>query len=99
MSFWRNQLDALTLHSEKNADGEAWEIDDAPESYVELLMKNIIGIEIEDKCVKDRVGVAEGFASMDTEAARVLAGEVRTYAEVFDEKKEIRRQQRVAPQG
>ncbi|KAF7193792.1 Uncharacterized protein HII31_04861 [Pseudocercospora fuligena] len=111
ISFLRNQLDALTSHSEKDVEGDAWKIDDAPESYVELLMKNIIGIEIEvtrlegrmkmsqDKSFKDRVGVAEGFEGMGTEAGRILAGEVRIYAEVFDEKKKVRRQQRVDAQG
>ncbi|CAD0113571.1 unnamed protein product [Aureobasidium uvarum] len=66
-----------------------WEVDDAPAKYVELLRKNIIGIEIkvtslggkykmsQEMGVEDREGVAQGFEGMKTEAGDWIAQTVR----------------------
>ncbi|THY94597.1 hypothetical protein D6C93_05294 [Aureobasidium pullulans] len=66
-----------------------WEVDDAPEKYIELLRKNIIGIEIkvqhlggkhkmsQEMGKEDREGVAQGFEDMKTETGDYIAKTVR----------------------
>jgi transcriptional regulator len=85
-SFLQKQISDLSKHSEETimhyTGGEnlsAWEVSDAPASYVELLKKGIIGIEIEVTRLEgkhkmsqemrkgDRQGVVEGFEALKTE--------------------------------
>jgi transcriptional regulator len=66
-----------------------WSVDDAPERYIELLRKNIIGIEIkvtslggkykmsQEMGEEDREGVAQGFEGMQTESGDWIAKTVR----------------------
>jgi transcriptional regulator len=66
-----------------------WSVDDAPERYIELLRKNIIGIEIkvtslggkykmsQEMGEEDREGVAQGFEGMQTETGNWIAKTVR----------------------
>ncbi|TKY90456.1 hypothetical protein EX895_000454 [Sporisorium graminicola] len=74
-------------HERKYADqtqkAEVWSVDDAPESYVRLLQRAIVGMQIKitkiglkmkmsrDKGVGDREGVLEGLRGVGGEAGRV----------------------------
>ena len=92
------QLDDLTRHSELSLMGyaaaKAWNVSDTPESYVGLLKKNIIGVEIRIECLQgkfkmsqelgdgDREGIVRGFEVMDTEVGKGMAETVRERAEL-----------------
>lgn len=66
-----------------------WKVSDAPEEYIRLMKKNIIGIDIKidrlEGKVKmsqemrkgDRKGVVDGFARMDTEIGRSISAIVQ----------------------
>ncbi|KAJ1333176.1 transcriptional regulator [Microdochium nivale] len=69
---------------------KAWKVDDAPDAYVKILQKNIIGIEIEitrlegkfkmsqEMSKGDMVGVAEGLEKFGTPASVGVAAMVCT---------------------
>lgn len=71
-----------------------WQVGDAPGSYVELLKKAIIGIEIEitdmggkwkmsqEMKEGDNQGVEDGFNALGTEEGKKMAGMVRTRRKV-----------------
>lgn len=89
--FLSTQIRDLSNMAETKIMGyeKPWQVDDAPERYVELLKKNIIGIEIEvtslggkfkmsqEMGAEDREGVAEGFEKMGTEDGDYIAKTVR----------------------
>jgi transcriptional regulator len=94
-AFLTNQVQDLTKHAEGSimnyAGGErpsAWEVSDAPASYVELLQKNIIGISIkverlegkfkmnQEMGKRDREGVIQGFEALGTEQGQKMAKSV-----------------------
>ena len=68
---------------------EAWTVDEAPERYIELLAKGIIGIEIQidrlegkfkmsqEMGIGDRAGVAKGMAELGGEVPTKMAQIVR----------------------
>ena len=77
-----------------------WTVDEAPESYIELLRKNIVGVEIEitrlegkwkmsQELVKegDRDGVIEGFAALDSELGHTMARTVHERGKLKEEQK------------
>ncbi|KAM0810370.1 hypothetical protein AB5N19_10719 [Seiridium cardinale] len=92
-NFLSKQIDDLSFHMEKHISGHTgegdrpkpWLVSDAPEKYVELLMKNIIGIEIkiarlegvtkmsQEKPEGDRLGVIQGFENLDSDLGRGMA--------------------------
>lgn len=91
-SFLQKQINDLSRHSEESVmnytGGErpgAWQVSDAPAKYVELLRKNIIGIEIEITRLEgkykmsqemgkaDREGVIKGFEALETDVGRKIA--------------------------
>jgi len=91
-SYLTKQLSDLSAHLETSVMGhgesekpKAWELADAPNQYIELLKKNIIGVEIEIKSMEgkfkmsqeksegDRDGVVEGFRNMNTAPALEVA--------------------------
>jgi transcriptional regulator len=95
-SYLQQQVSDLTKHSEESimhySGGEnptAWAVTDAPNSYVELLKKNIIGVEItidrlegkfkmnKELVEKDRQGVIEGFTALGTENGLKMAATVK----------------------
>ncbi|CAD6439816.1 0e950a54-ae88-49ed-b301-bb4646c78e53 [Sclerotinia trifoliorum] len=105
-SFLAKQISDLSDHMEtsimgygKTSETHPWRVADAPERYIELLTKNIIGIEIEitsmagrfkwsqEKPVKDRDGLIEGFKNLDTHNGALLSEKVRDHAALFDAKK------------
>ncbi|KAK6079638.1 Uncharacterized protein SCUP515_03894 [Seiridium cupressi] len=69
-NFLSKQIDDLSLHMEKHISGHTgegdrprpWLVSDAPEKYIELLKKNIIGIEI-------KIDRLEGVTKMSQEKA------------------------------
>jgi len=79
-SFLSKQIRDLSDMAEKQIMGyeKPWQVDDAPERYIELLRKNIIGIEIEvtdlggkfkmsqEMGSEDQQGVVEGMEALDT---------------------------------
>jgi transcriptional regulator len=91
-SFLRRQLGDLTRQSESLIMGytggdksSPWEVSDAPAPYIELLKKNIIGIEItidrlggkfkmsQELGKGDREGVIKGFENLGTEVGEGIA--------------------------
>ncbi|KAL4728281.1 hypothetical protein ACLX1H_005023 [Fusarium chlamydosporum] len=94
--FLGKAVSDLTDHSERNTMGytggdrpSQWKVSDAPEKYVELLKRNIIGIEIEVTKLEgkfkmsqengkgDRDGVIKGFESLGTEVGNEVARMVK----------------------
>jgi transcriptional regulator len=91
--FLKEQLRDLSALCEQGqmgyGDEEAWKVEEAPESYVGLLSKAIVGVEIEVERIAgkwkmsqelgegDREGVIRGFEALGTERgadiARVVA--------------------------
>ena len=88
-AFLQSQMEALTSYSESNnrdpgGKGQ-WKVADAPERYVELMKKGVIGLEIEIKKMEGRFklsqeatngdwnGVVEGFKGLGTEKAQQMA--------------------------
>ncbi|BGO96788.1 Negative transcriptional regulator family protein [Rhodotorula toruloides ATCC 204091] len=94
--YLQGQMEALTELSEasvgKTGDG-AWKVSDAPERYIELHKKAVVGVEIridriegrskmsQDKSPKDVEGVVAGFRSLRTEAGEKMAQGVRRAAD------------------
>jgi len=104
-AFLAKQIAELSEHMEtsimnysnsETSENRAWKVEDAPEKYIELLTKNIIGIEIEigdmagrfkwsqEKPVGDREGVIEGFREMGREGGLLLSEKVSERAAIFD---------------
>lgn len=75
-----------------------WKVDDAPENYISLLQKNIIGIEIQVERLEgkfkmsqempegDREGVIAGFEGLGTEVGTKLAAIVKERSDLKKEK-------------
>lgn len=86
-SFLQKQIRDLTGRAERGIMGfeKPWEVDDAPEKYVELLAKNIIGIEVEvtrlggkfkmsqEMPEGDVEHVIDGFRGLGTDVADEMA--------------------------
>ncbi|EAW13232.1 FMN-binding negative transcriptional regulator [Aspergillus clavatus NRRL 1] len=105
-AFLQKQLTDLSQHAEGSIMGytggerpNPWEVSDAPVPYVELLKKNIIGVEIKLERLEgkfkmsqemgkgDRNGVIEGFAKLGTERGQGMAQTVRERGELKDQGK------------
>ncbi|RDW87904.1 negative transcriptional regulator-like protein [Coleophoma crateriformis] len=110
-AFLKQQLHDLTMRMETEVMGYGetksvtpWKVTDAPEPYIELLSKNIMGIEIEitslagrfkwsqEKPVGDRTGVIDGFKALDTPDGVQLAEKVMERAALFDAEKAQKKQ-------
>lgn len=91
-TFLNKQIRDLTNHNEVETMGnkeKPWVVEDAPESYVEILKKAILGIQIEisdiggkwkmsqEMPAGDQEGVANGFAQMGTELGKEMSETVR----------------------
>jgi transcriptional regulator len=87
----RAQIEALTKKQER-ARPAPWAVGDAPESFIEMQIKAIVGLEIEitdiagkwkasqNRPVADRVGVVAGLEALGDEASREMASIVREAA-------------------
>ncbi|KAF2028244.1 negative transcriptional regulator [Setomelanomma holmii] len=103
-AFLSKQIRDLSQYAETSImryDGQedrpkAWQVDDAPEKYVELLQKGIIGIEIEIERLEgkfkmsqelgagDREGVVHGFEVLESDVGEGIAQIVRRRGELKD---------------
>ncbi|KAF5007793.1 hypothetical protein FDECE_5917 [Fusarium decemcellulare] len=102
-AFLEKQLVDLSYQSETRimgyTGGDApsdWKPSDAPERYIELLKKSIIGIEItidrlegkfkmsQDKKSNDRQGVIRGFSGLKTEGASAVGRMIKERSDMKD---------------
>ncbi|KAJ3957874.1 hypothetical protein N0V92_005551 [Colletotrichum tropicale] len=107
-SFLSKQIDDLSRHTEtsvmdytgKGDRPGPWKVADAPERYIELMKKNIIGIEIvierlegkfkmsQEMRKGDREGVIRGFQSLDSEGGTVMANLVKERSDLKESAKQ-----------
>ncbi|KAK6218740.1 hypothetical protein LQW54_002664 [Pestalotiopsis sp. IQ-011] len=100
--FLSKQIDDLSVfmeryvaaHTSEDGRPEPWKVSDAPDSYVDILKKAIIGIEIkidrlegvvkmsQDKQEGDRLGVIQGFKDMGTKLGDDMAEQVTKRHEI-----------------
>lgn len=78
-----------------------WKVSDSPDKYIELLKKNIIGIEIEITKLEgkfkmsqemrkgDRDGVVAGFKALESETAKAVSSLVQERGELKDAQKNV----------
>lgn len=90
-SWLRAQIEALTSKHE-SARAAPWAVGDAPEAFIEMQIKAIVGVEIEiaeingkwkasqNRPAADRVGVVAGLEELGDEASREMASIVREAA-------------------
>ena len=107
-SFLQKAVSDLTDHNEANTMGYTggdrptpWKVTDAPDKYIQLLKRNIIGIEIEvtkfegkfkmsqEMGQGDRDGVVKGFEALKTEVGDEVAGMVKERGELKDKKERM----------
>jgi predicted FMN-binding regulatory protein PaiB len=102
--YLSKQISDLSNLAETNIMGHErpWQVSDAPERYVDLLRKSIIGVEIEitrlegkfkmsqELAAGDRAGVIDGFKKIDTDAARFVADTVEERGRIKDEGKTMK---------
>ncbi|KAK9325371.1 putative FMN-binding domain-containing protein [Lipomyces orientalis] len=106
-AFLAKQLHDLSEHTERSILGytggdkpQPWKVNDAPDRYIELMKRNIVGIEIrinkiegkfkmsQEKPPGDRDGVVKGFARLGTEAGEAISALVQSRGEMHDRKKQ-----------
>lgn len=107
-AFLSQQIHDLSQHAEKSImgyDGKegrvgAWKVADAPEKYIELLQKAIVGIEIkldrlegkfkmsQESTQGDREGVIKGFEALGTPTGGRIAELVKERGEMKDSGKQ-----------
>jgi transcriptional regulator len=107
-AYLTKQINDLSKQSEEEILGytgrdgaaKAWTVNEAPENYLSLAKKAIIGIEIEIKSIAgkfkmsqelangDREGVIQGFQALGTEEGDAIAETVRQRGELKDAGKE-----------
>lgn len=93
--YLSGQFDTLTRESEAlygphaQDGGRAWQVSDAPENYINVLKRNVIGVTIEvtrlegkwkmsqESTEGDRQGVVDGLDSLGTESAKNVAETVK----------------------
>lgn len=104
--FLAKQIDDLSQHTERSVMGytggdnpQPWKVSDAPEKYIELMQRNIVGIRIRINKIEgkfkmsqemrpgDREGVARGFEKMGNETGKAISSLVRERGAMRDEKK------------
>jgi transcriptional regulator len=103
-AFLSKQLRDLSQHAETSIMGfdgqeqrpKAWKVEDAPESYVAIMQKGIVGIEIEIERLEgkfkmsqelgagDREGVIKGFEALGSDIGAEIAETVRRRGESKD---------------
>ncbi|KAF5243506.1 hypothetical protein FAUST_2862 [Fusarium austroamericanum] len=104
--FLSKQISDLSRHAETNVMGFTggdnpvdWKVSDAPDTFVELLKKSIIGIEIEitsmggkfkmsqEMGMGDRQGVINGFSKLESETAKEMSKMVQVRSDLKEAKK------------
>lgn len=106
-AYLDSQTHALTEHAERNImgyDGKdgnptPWKVSDAPEKHIELLKKNIIGVEIKIDRMEgkfkmgqelrpgDVEGVICGFRNLQTETGREIA-------DIVEQRRDLKKQEK-----
>ncbi|KAJ5766313.1 FMN-binding domain-containing protein [Penicillium nucicola] len=105
--FLSQQIQDLSQHTETSIMGysggerpQPWKVGDAPEKYVELLQRNIVGIEIRIDKIQgkfkmsqemrpgDREGVVQGFSKLGGETGEAISNLVKERGVLHDEKKQ-----------
>ncbi|KAF2994576.1 hypothetical protein E8E13_001262 [Curvularia kusanoi] len=106
-AFLSRQIHDLSQHAEASIMGydgkdgrqNAWKVADAPESYIGLLQKAIIGIEIklerlegkfkmsQESTLGDHEGVIKGFAALGSDIGESMANLVKERGEIKDGRK------------
>ncbi|KAG7088810.1 hypothetical protein E1B28_012770 [Marasmius oreades] len=100
--FLSKQIEDLTISAERGIMkyDEPWSVGDAPRSYVDILKKAIIGVEIEiasmggkwkmsqEMSEGDREGVVEGFRGLDSDVGVRISEMVEERGGISDRKKE-----------
>lgn len=102
--FLDQQLRDLSDHCERDIMGftgeegreEPWRVDEAPEGYLRVLKRNIVGLSVEVERIEgkvkmsqerkrgDREGVIEGLGRLGTDTAREVARLVRVRGDMRD---------------
>ncbi|KAE8420281.1 transcriptional regulator PAI 2-type [Aspergillus pseudocaelatus] len=102
--FLDQQLRDLSDHCERDIMGftgedgreEAWRVDEAPEGYLRVLKRNIVGLSVEVERIEgkvkmsqerkrgDREGVVEGLARLGTDTAKEIARLVKVRGDMRD---------------
>ena len=103
-AFLSQQIYDLSQHAEASVMGydgkdgrqRAWKVTDAPEKYIELLQKAIIGIEIklnrlegkfkmsQESTYGDREGVIQGFEALGSDIGNKMASLVKERGQLKD---------------
>lgn len=105
-AFLAQQIRDLSYHAETQVMGFTggdkptdWKVSDAPERFVDLLQKSIIGVEIEitrmggkfkmsqEMSVGDREGVVKGLGRLEDDTAQEASRLVKQRGELKDAKK------------
>jgi transcriptional regulator len=87
VAWMRAFLDGTTDHFEttRNTAGERWKMNDAPDEFLQTMMRAVVGIEIpianiegkwkvsQNRAFADRVGVADGLAQGSNASAHAMA--------------------------
>ncbi|PLB46515.1 hypothetical protein P170DRAFT_438278 [Aspergillus steynii IBT 23096] len=108
-AYLDHQIRDLSAHCEGHAMGftgaengrpEAWRVDEAPEGYLKVLKRNIVGLEVDVRRISgkvkmsqekgggDREGVIGGFKALGTQTGDVIARLVTERGEMKDRKRE-----------
>ncbi|KAB8230785.1 hypothetical protein ETB97_001735 [Aspergillus alliaceus] len=104
--FLAKQIRDLSMHTETSVMGytggerpQPWKVEDAPERYIELMLRNIVGVEIRIEKIQgrfkmsqemragDREGVVNGFARLGSEMGEAMSALVRERGVLHDGKK------------
>ncbi|KAI9039336.1 FMN-binding negative transcriptional regulator [Aspergillus affinis] len=104
--FLAKQIRDLSMHTETSVMGytggerpQPWKVEDAPERYIELMLRNVVGVEIQIQKIQgrfkmsqemragDREGVVNGFARLGGETGEAMSALVRERGVLHDEKK------------
>jgi transcriptional regulator len=102
IDYLTKQVDDLTRYAEAEVmqHSSPWNVSDAPDSYVELMKKAIIGIEVvvhrlegkfkmsQEMGQGDREGIVEGLEGLGTEIASEVARTVKERGDMKDKAKE-----------
>ncbi|OOF97581.1 hypothetical protein ASPCADRAFT_144226 [Aspergillus carbonarius ITEM 5010] len=112
-AFLAKQMHDLSEQCERGIMGftggerpQPWKVADAPERYIELMQRNVVGIKIEvckvegkfkmsqEMRVGDREGVARGFERLGGETGAAISALVKERGEVHDRKKALKASQK-----
>ncbi|KAJ5344518.1 FMN-binding domain-containing protein [Penicillium brevicompactum] len=104
--FLAQQLHDLSQHTETSIMGytggerpQPWKVTDAPEKYIELLQRNIVGVQIridklqgkfkmsQEMRPGDRDGVVKGFSKLGGETGEAISSMVEECGILHDEKR------------